>query len=107
MLFDSDPALGFLRAGGITGKTQAIWTALSPEVDARWTEFSNFGEALETARTDRAQRRPSDREWTAMVRALTVDIPRLASTCESGCTAITGILADTSASWSAATAATN
>jgi hypothetical protein len=103
---DSDPALAYLRAGGgITGTTLSVWTALRPEVDERWTEFSTFGAGLEQARTDRAQRRPSDPEWSAMTRALSVDLPPLASACDGGCTAIAGILADVSASWATATAA--
>jgi hypothetical protein len=98
---DSDPALGFLRAGGLTGTTLATWTTLSPQVDARWTEFNALGELIEQARTDRTQRQPAD------VHVLTVDGPRLAATLSSGCAAITAILSDVNTAWSAASRATS
>jgi hypothetical protein len=103
---DSDPALGFLRAGGLAGKTEKLWTALSPEIDERWSEFSTFGGALEQARTTREQRRPVDPEWAEMQRTLAVDGPRLAGSMASGCATIMAILADVNTAWSAASAAT-
>jgi hypothetical protein len=98
---DCDPALGFLRAGGLAGKTAEIWAALSPEIDARWIEFGAFGDAMEQARTDRTQHRPADPQ------VLTVDGPRLAATMAAGCAAITAILADVNVAWAAASAATS
>jgi hypothetical protein len=102
---DSDPALGFLRASGLAGKTAEIWIALRPEVDLLWTDFGAFGEAMEQVRTARAQRRPADSQWAEMERALIDRIPRLASTLTASGNAVAAILADVNRAWAAASAA--
>ena len=62
---DSHPGLAFLRSGGLAGRTREIWTALEPEVDARWTEFAALGDALEEAGARARRHRPSDTGWAA------------------------------------------
>jgi hypothetical protein len=98
---DSHPGLAFLRSGGLTGRTEEIWNALRPEVDARWSEFAALGDALEQARTIRSTRRPADPSWAQMQVALAVDIPRVAAGLESGCATIVAILVDVDACWTA------
>lgn len=68
---DSHQALGFLRGGGLLGRTATRATALVGEVDVLWSRFSMIGEALEQSRAIRATRRPSDREWSVLVALLT------------------------------------
>jgi hypothetical protein len=102
---DSHPGLNFLRAGGVTGRTRDIWDALSPEIDARWSEFSAMGEQLEQARTIRVQYRPSDPNWATLQRLVTVDVPTLARTLQASCAAIAGILGDVNVCWSIVSAA--
>ncbi len=102
---DSHPGLSFLRSGGLAGRTRDIWTALEPEIDARWTEFTALGDALEEVGARRAAHRPSDSGWAPLERALTSDIPRLVAPLETGCATIVAILGDVDASWTAAGAA--
>ncbi len=104
-LIDSHPGLGFLKAGGLTGRTAEIWAALSTEIDARWAEFSALGTGLEQARTARIAHRPSDREWSPMEMALSNTLPRLAASLDASCATVTAILNDVNAAWTAASAA--
>ncbi len=71
---DSHPALGFLRTGGLAGRTAATATALVGDVNVLWTRFSMIGDALEQARAIRGTRRPSDAEWSTLVALLTAPI---------------------------------
>ncbi|MFG2041403.1 hypothetical protein [Dactylosporangium sp. NPDC048998] len=63
---DSNPALGFLRAGGLTGATATRWQTLSNEVDLLWAHFTVLSEALEQARAVRNANRPGDPQWTEL-----------------------------------------
>jgi hypothetical protein len=63
---DSNPALGFLRGGGLTGATATRWQTLSSEVDLLWAHFTVLNEALEQARAIRTANRPGDPQWTEL-----------------------------------------
>lgn len=102
---DSHSGLAFLRSGGLTGRTGDIWTALEPEIDARWSEFAAVDDALEEATAVRAGYRPSGPGWSALERAVGGDIPRLLAPLDAGCGTILAILGDVDASWTAAGAA--
>ncbi len=104
-LIDSHPGLGFLKSGGLSGRTEEIWRALSGEIDSRWAEFSALGTGLEQARTIRVRHRSSDAEWGPMEFALSQTLPRLAAALETSCATIAGILSDVNAAWTTATTA--
>ncbi len=63
---DSHPGLAFLRSGGLSGRTQARWEALAPEIDLLWAQFTVVGELLERARGIRGQRRPDEADWETL-----------------------------------------
>jgi len=102
---DSHPALGFLRAGGLAGRTADVWAALSPEVDARWNEFAALGTALEQARADRARLKPSQSDWSMLRHLLEATLPATAAAMERSSAATVSILDDVNAAWTATTTA--
>src|SRR5690348_13641513 len=63
---DSHPGLAYLRSGGLSGRTQARWEALAPEIDLLWAQFNVLGDLLERARAIRGQRRPDNADWDTL-----------------------------------------
>jgi hypothetical protein len=119
---DSQPALGFLRAGPLTGTTAARWQTLSPEIDRLWAHFTLLGSVLDEARAVRSSKRPNDPQWTEMATLLrdpaigldTAGMPaiggapaatwvrlgELAQQLEQRCAAIAGQLSEVDVAWS-------
>ena len=96
---DSHPALGFLRAGGNRGRTQAAWDGLRGEVDALWTEFNTLNELLDSTSV-MSTRRLTDAEVATVQRATA-----LAATLEPRCAAAITNLDAVNAAWNACGAA--
>jgi DNA repair exonuclease SbcCD ATPase subunit len=59
---DSHPALGFLRSGGLRGRTEATRAAIVPDVDALWSDFNALNDMLESARLGSLGRKVTDAE---------------------------------------------
>jgi len=120
---DSNPALAFLRGGGLTGATATRWQTLSCEVDLLWAHFTVLNEALEQARTIRNANRPGDPQWTELgillqepaiglngagmpadgssPPATWIRLWDLAQQLERRCTAAAGFLSELDAAWAA------
>lgn len=96
---DSHPALGFLRAGGNRGRTQAAWDGLRGEVDTLWTEFNTLNELLDSTSV-MSTRRLTDAEVATVQRATA-----LAATLEPRCSAAITNLDAVNAAWNACGAA--
>jgi len=96
---DSHPGLGFLRSGGIRGRTQAAWASIGPDIDALWTEFNALNQQIDEVSAAPARRR-SEAE-AATLRA-TAD---LAASLEPRTAAVVGQLDTVNAAWTACGAA--
>jgi hypothetical protein len=91
---DSHPGLGFLRSGGLQGRTQTTWSALGPDVDALWSGFNTLNDLLESARASAIGRKVTDAETTTLTQAGT-----LAAQLEPRCAAAITTLNEVDRSW--------
>lgn len=97
---DSHAALGFLRAGGLRGRTQSTWSALSPDVDALWSDFNTLNDLLESARVNALGRKVSETEAANLQQA-----SALIAQLEPRCAAAISALNEVDRSWNACGAA--
>lgn len=93
---DSHTALGFLRAGGLRGRTHSTWSALSPDVDALWSDFNTLNDLLESARANALGRKVTEAEAATLRQA-----SALVAQLEPRCAAAISTLNDVDRSWNA------